>query len=242
MKVALWRLKRGHGKFCSQSCAISYNHKGLPKPKSRINVAKATNALRGKPAWNRLPQILIICKQCGKTFYVQNCFGKTTKFCSRKCHYLFNKTIRGDKHFLFNQVPKICEWCGREYWVTQSRKETAHFCSCQCHGAYSVRKANKISKPEIIVNDALTNLGLLFESQYRIGKYSCDFALPQYNLVIEVDGDYWHSLSASIKRDKRKDIYLSSKGWIVLRFKEKDIYRNLTKCLIKINKYIPLFY
>lgn len=201
---------------------------------------KATEALRGKPAWNRLPLIDITCKQCGQVFQVANPRRNTAKFCSRKCHYQFNKTINGRSHPYFNQVSKICLWCGKEFWVIQSRKTKAQFCCYECHGAWSIRKANKISKPEVIVNNALTNLGLAFETQYRIGKYACDFVLLQYKLIIEVDGDYWHSLPQSIKRDKIKDISLLKNGWTILRFKEKDIKKNLSKCLVRLNKYITL--
>jgi len=133
-----------------------------------------------------------------------------------------------------------CEWCGKEAWVKPAKLHEFRFCSRSCQGSWVSRNTHSPTKPENIVVEALTKLRLPFNREYRVGRYQCDFVLLGYKLVIEVDGDYWHSLPKQKISDKRKDTYLTNNGWHILRFRECDIYKDLSKCLARINKYIPL--
>lgn len=78
---------------------------------------------------------------------------------------------------------------------------------------------------EVAVAGVLEAMGVEYEQQKRIGRYSADFYVVTQNLVIECDGDYWHSeqKAGSIERDGRKDAYLTQKGYTVLRIREKQI-------------------
>jgi len=55
------------------------------------------------------------------------------------------------------------------------------------------------------------------------------------NKIIEFDGDYWHSNEQQKIIDKKRDQYLCSKGYKVLRVKESDFRKNsgevIEKCL-----------
>lgn len=70
--------------------------------------------------------------------------------------------------------------------------------------------------------------------EYRIGKYSIDFAWPDLNLAIEIDGSQ-HEYPERKRSDKLKDQFLKENGWKVLRIKWKDIFKN-TKKYIKLAK------
>ena len=50
-----------------------------------------------------------------------------------------------------------------------------------------------------------------------------DFWLPSYQLVIECNGDYWHSLPHRVDRDKRLEEYIVSKGKDILWLWEHEI-------------------
>jgi len=63
-------------------------------------------------------------------------------------------------------------------------------------------------------------LKVKYEQQKRIGKYFADFYLPDENLVIEIDGSYWHQNRIE---DKIKDIFLLSNGFKVIRLNENDV-------------------
>ena len=76
---------------------------------------------------------------------------------------------------------------------------------------------------EIAVQEILDILNIEYEAQKPIGKYIADFYIPAQNLIIECDGDYWHSLPDVKKRDKQKDKYLRKQGYTVKRLPEKVI-------------------
>lgn len=91
-----------------------------------------------------------------------------------------------------------------------------------------------------------------FVKQFIVdSKFVCDFAIPYAKIIIECDGDYWHAnpeiynlgkldmrQRKNLQRDKFKDEYLTKNGWIVLRFFESDIKKDLTKCVNKIEKVV----
>lgn len=53
-----------------------------------------------------------------------------------------------------------------------------------------------------------------------------DFYLPEYNLIIECDGEYWHSLEEVKQKDIQKDLIASEMGYQTLRLKGKEIREN----------------
>lgn len=72
--------------------------------------------------------------------------------------------------------------------------------------------------------EELKNRGLLFEIQKLInGKFLVDAYIPSLNLVIEADGDYWHSLDRVVKKDRAENSYLIKCGYKLLRLSEHEI-------------------
>ena len=80
-------------------------------------------------------------------------------------------------------------------------------------------------------------VGLAFIPQYMMAGYYYDFYLPEYNLLIEADGDYWHanpnkystlneSQKANAKNDRFKNNLAKEKGYDLIRFWEEDIKKN----------------
>jgi very-short-patch-repair endonuclease len=66
-------------------------------------------------------------------------------------------------------------------------------------------------------------------------KYTCDFAIPQLKLIIECDGDYWHSYPNGTDKDKAQDKFIMAKGWHIVRFWERDIKNDIDKCIKTLN-------
>jgi len=74
------------------------------------------------------------------------------------------------------------------------------------------------------IYDELKARSILFETQKLIGnKFIVDAYIPSLNLVIEADGDYWHSLPRTIRNDKYKNICLRDWGYNLLRLTETNI-------------------
>lgn len=89
-------------------------------------------------------------------------------------------------------------------------------------GLLAAKKANP-SSIETTVALLLDSLGVAYIPQYRIKRYIVDFFIPSKNLVIECDGDYWHSLPGRVESDRKKDEYLASIGVQILRLPETQI-------------------
>ncbi|MBK1794336.1 endonuclease domain-containing protein [Devosia sp. WQ 349] len=95
----------------------------------------------------------------------------------------------------------------------------------------SIKRARELRKnmpePEAKLWDALREikpLGFHFRRQVPIGPYYADFACHQAKLVIEVDGDSHAGREAS---DARRDGFLESVGFEVLRVGNVDVMQNL---------------
>jgi very-short-patch-repair endonuclease len=107
--------------------------------------------------------------------------------------------------------------------VTPCKEECKRLKEIGLRGVMTQQKRNPTSI-EIKVYNELVRRGLLFEKQKLInGNFLVDAYIPAFNLVIEADGDYWHSLEATRKRDKAKNAYLSACGFGLLRLSETEI-------------------
>jgi len=74
------------------------------------------------------------------------------------------------------------------------------------------------------VYEELKKGGFLFETQKVIGgKFIVDAYIPALNLIIEVDGSYWHSLDKVKNKDKAENAYLAKCGYKVLRIPEDRV-------------------
>lgn len=68
--------------------------------------------------------------------------------------------------------------------------------------------------------------GFRFRRQHTIGPYIADFVCLEAKIVVELDGDQ-HALGAAPKRDEKRDAFLVTKGFEVLRFWNNEIYENV---------------
>jgi very-short-patch-repair endonuclease len=95
----------------------------------------------------------------------------------------------------------------------------------------------KNTKPELKMKEILTELNIPFEHQFRLRNHLFDFHILNTNILIEVDGDYFHGnpkkfnkLSKIQKQWKQKDIEINEvaieNNYILLRFWESDILKN----------------
>lgn len=66
--------------------------------------------------------------------------------------------------------------------------------------------------------------------------YCLDFAIFCRNrsLDVECDGDTWHSQPDRIAQDNERDSTLTSRGWAVLRFNSRQVWREMNHCLDRV--------
>ncbi|MEW6096251.1 MAG: DUF559 domain-containing protein [bacterium] len=79
---------------------------------------------------------------------------------------------------------------------------------------------------EVTMAQLLTELGIRYKEQiWFLGKYCVDFLLPDYNLIIEVDGEYWHTNKKEF--DANRDNELKSlRGLDTVRFSRQRLKKN----------------
>jgi len=82
--------------------------------------------------------------------------------------------------------------------------------------------------------DELKKRGILFEKQRLInGRFIVDAYIPSLNLVIEADGNYWHSLPKTVEKDRRENAYLKKCGYNLLRLTGTEINNGRFKDIIR---------
>lgn len=178
-------------------------------------------------------QIIKVCEQCGNKFEIHAHRVKRGegRFCSRDCTNAWKRTIRGKEHPLYRRVLKPCDWCGEMFECKRSTVHWRRFCSKQCQGSWTVHNQDReCTSIEIATAQMLDSLNVDYEQQFKIGRYLCDFTLPEHKLVIECDGIYWHSSAKQQATDKRKNEYLMDQGYTVLRLSGDTIRESPTQC------------
>ena len=68
--------------------------------------------------------------------------------------------------------------------------------------------------------------GYQFYRQKIIGNYIVDFYCPKAKLIIEIDGGH-HYKDEGIKKDKIRDDYMRDHKLKVLRFSDREVFKNL---------------
>lgn len=80
-------------------------------------------------------RVKLICKQCEEEFEVIPSRANKAKFCSCKCHGLWNsENRRGENsaNWRGGNAKLICEQCEKEFEVIPARTDKARFCSYEC--------------------------------------------------------------------------------------------------------------
>lgn len=96
----------------------------------------------------------------------------------------------------------------------------------------------KATNIENLLRYALLRKGINFIEQASIGPWSIDFLLPDYMACVEADGEFWHSSMAARLKDRRKDAWLRSKGYLIFHFDGKELIQDSDYCVDRMMKSI----
>ena len=99
------------------------------------------------------------------------------------------------------------------------------------------KMGNKMTWPEKKFAEMMKELKIPFEKQKVVGAKIFDFYIPSKNMLIEVDGDYWHGNDEkykeksamqrrNIKNDTFKDVLAKGFGYKIERVWESDLKKN----------------
>lgn len=117
------------------------------------------------------------------------------------------------------------------------------------------RVKSKGTSLEKTFGKALWATGLRYRKHYKKLVGTPDFVLPKYKIAIFCDSAFWHGyknmrtkrhvfksnidfwtrkIQRNIQKDKEVNLGLRNEGWIVLRFWDFQVEKNLDKCIEKI--------
>jgi len=114
------------------------------------------------------------------------------------------------------------------------------------------------TKPEIIFRKALWHMGFRYRTNDKGLPGSPDIVLGKYKLVIFIDGEFWHGfnwvekkkkikanrgfwipkIERNVQRDNENNESLINMGWVVFRFWQDEIRKDLPGCLNKVLNHI----
>lgn len=239
---------KGQNNFCCMKCQKEYLH-------------KQTYEIRS-------------CEICGKEFEVSKL--STQRFCSDECQIQWQTTRVGNLNPKFTSILTPCTYCGKAHYVKPYKfnQQENFFCSVECRQAwyadvYSQKEewkelsrqralkqlqSNSLgteTTPQKIVNEILDKLDVVYNREEPFEFYAVDNYLLDYNLIIEVQGDYWHTNPNKycsqinqtqynvIRKDKAKHSYFKNQYKIeILYLWEYDILHNEDVCKNLIQFYI----
>lgn len=109
--------------------------------------------------------------------------------------YDISTRLNGENNLIIhpNCVQKFLK---REGIVRHGKELRAHICR-------KIENKGFISKPERYVGKLLEDMGLEYVSQFALEDFNWDFLIRD-KILIEVQGDYWHSFPGRMQRDERK--------------------------------------
>ncbi|QNT72387.1 hypothetical protein FTE28_05860 [Bacillus licheniformis] len=218
------------------------------------------------------------CAFCNKKYKIKKSLFESSRFCSRKCKGDYeseNKSGANNPNYV-KRYTISCGWCGKTLKRTAAylKSRNMNFCNKDCrnnwHSEVYVKQQDVInrnrkillsnltngkisfteSKPQVIIDKLLNTKEIKFEKEKVLGKWSVDLFLTNYNLLIEINGGFWHADNRyykninydiqlkRIKYDKRKNTYLRNKKYYVLYLWEDDIYNNIRLCEKLIDDFI----
>lgn len=100
-------------------------------------------------------------------------------------------------------------------------------------------RKEKWTYPEKRFSDRIEQLGFIYDTDFthnkKVLEYYPDFIFEDKNLIVEIDGEWFHR---NKKKDKIRQRKLEKLGYKVIRFSASDINKNLDICIDKFLKII----
>lgn len=122
-----------------------------------------------------------------------------------------------------------------KYWSDPKNRELRRLSQVE---HLQKRQINTKSKLEQRFEDMLKEVGIQFLNQFPLEGYLFDFYIPKHNVLIEVDGDWYHCnpdvhpeptheiQKFVTENDERKNQVVKNNNITLLRFWEKDVNNN----------------
>jgi G:T-mismatch repair DNA endonuclease (very short patch repair protein) len=223
--------------------------------KTKATIKRLENSLKKKYGneITNISQIKAVKDKKKQTFlknYGVDNIWKSKKYCDWLNDYMIInygvKRIHGDNSWGWKNLKNFEKekrieklWLGRDGWWSSLNDEE------KCEIIVKLSKSSstiKCSKIETKVGDALNRLHIGYKKWYNIGRKIFDFKIEKTNILIEVNGDFWHAnpklfssndlvnfptkpvLAKEIwEKDKHKQLIAEQKGYKVIYIWESEL-------------------
>ena len=174
--------------FCSKECYYKYKKDNTPKGEE-------------SPYFKR---VYCNCTNCNKEISVikynydkRNSYGESHNFCSQECYWEFRS-----KYYIKDKAN------GYMTSRTSEQKEKQRELVLRMYedGVFT----NKLTRPHKAINELLDKMSIEYKNEYRVAFYSMDIYLKDYDLYIEIMGDYFHSNPTMYEYGKLNKIQLKN--------------------------------
>lgn len=217
--------KAGRGKFCSRQCSGKHGAKvnDLDKPRIVEMYKDGMNSTQIAPLFG-----------CSSTVIV-----RVLRVAKVDLHR--GKSHPGAKNGMYGRThtpevrEKIRQANRRQFSSDDARQRHAELTADQIAAGRTGKTNNLLEQKFAAILD---RMGIVYQQQYRLSRYSYDFYAPAINALVEVHGTFWHAdprfyqadnLSAIQYRnranDQRKAECAEQHGYGLLVFWEYDIAR-----------------
>ena len=191
-------------------------------------------------------RITVNCTNCGKAYsvtpydyYKTNRFGDNHNFCCQQCYWEYRARY---------YIKEKSSMFGTKQSEENKMKQRELAIRMIANGELP----QTMTQPHKKINDLLQSNNIEVENEHSEKYHSIDIYLPEYNLMIEIMGDYWHAnplkydinnltkqQKKSIKQDKSKHTYVKKYVDIeILYLWEQDIITQIDLCWLLIKDYI----
>jgi len=181
---------------------------------------------------------ILKCWECGKTIegnitykrcYCNVCLSK----CKEEIASNRKQMVYFKKFFMFERAMELLEKQGHDF-----NKHREEIKAVQDKFWDDPDKFD--SADEVITAIILVENRIYAKLQYKIDRYQVDFLLPDYHVILEVDGDrHRYSVGKDSVRDESIK-YILGDDWEIIRIPTKCIETDASKLLIAINKVLEV--
>ncbi len=137
------------------------------------------------------------------------------------------------KFFMFDRAMELLEKQGHDF--NKHREEIEAVKDKFWENPDKFDSADEIMAALILVENRI-----YAKMQYKIARYQVDFLLPDYHVILEIDGDrHRYRVGCDSVRDESIK-YLLCPDWEIIRIPTKCIEQNANKLIIAINKILEV--
>ncbi len=213
--------RRAKSRFCCRSCAATFNSKKA----ERVSIKKECTICHRLVDVRGYSKHLNVCDGIPTLKKEQHCSlkGRTYEEIYGEARAKEFRVKLSEKMKTITSFRKIV-WDDKRRQEQSERKKQLYQEHPEKHPNRKLaNNKNKMSYPEKVAYDWLLNHKILFEHQYKVERYYVDFYLPNQNMIIEIDGEYWHDT----EHDKERDKIINEKcNALIIRIRAKERIEN----------------